>query len=91
MPVYLICETVTQGAVLQTNVNEQDAQCGLEGFAQDYLLSQMIAGRITYADKVLEMPDGAYLLTEQFLCTEMIGREHLEMGDCNEQNRGADR
>lgn len=91
LPFSLICETVTQGAVSQTDVSEQEAQRSLESFAQDYLLSQMIAGRITYADKVLEMSDGAYLLTEQFLCTEMIGREHLEMGDHNEQNRGADR
>ena len=91
LPFSLICETVTQGAVSQTDVSEQGAQRSLESFAQDYLLSQMIAGRVTYADKVLEMSDGAYLLTEQFLCTEMIGREHLEMGDRNEQNRGTDR
>lgn len=91
LPFYLVCEKVTQGAMSQVDVNEQNAQRSLESFAQDYLLSQMIAGRIMYADRVLEMPDGAYLLTEQFLCTEMIGREHLEMGDRNEQNRGADR
>lgn len=91
LPFSLICETVTQGAVSQADVDEQEAQRSLESFAQDYLLNQMIAGRITYADKVPEMSDGAYLLTEQFLCTEMIGREHLEMGDHNEQNRGTDR
>lgn len=91
LPVSLICETRTQGEVMVAAVAAGEAERCLDRYAQEYVLSQMIAGRVSYSDKVMETPPGAYLLTGQFLCTEMIGRERLEIGEPNEQNRGTDR
>lgn len=91
LPVSLICETCTQGEVMVAAVAAGEAERCLDRYAQEYVLSQMIAGRVSYSDKVMETPPGAYLLTGQFLCTEMIGRERLEIGEPNEQNRGTDR
>ena len=91
MPVLLICETLTQGDAAEGSVEADDTQRGLERFAQEYLLNQMIAGRVSYSDEVMETLPGAYLLTGQYLCTEMIGRERLEIGDLNEHSGGTDR
>lgn len=91
MPVLLICETITQGDAAESSVEADDTQRGLERFAQEYLLNQMIAGRVLYSDEVMETLPGAYLLTGQYLCTEMIGRERLEIGDLNEHSGGTDR
>ena len=91
MPVLLICETLTQGNAAEGSVEADDTQRGLERFAQEYLLNQMIAGRVLYSDEVMETLPGAYLLTGQYLCTEMIGRERLEIGDLNEHSGGTDR
>ena len=39
-----------------------------------------------YADEVLDTEPGVYLLTGQYICTEMIGRERLENGEAHEQS-----
>lgn len=81
LPVSLVCQTRTQYAVEETGAERETAERELAVFAEKYLLSQMIAGRVSYCDEVMETPPGVYLLTGQFLCTEMIGRERLETGE----------
>ena len=46
----------------------------------------MIAGVITHAEETMEQLPGCYLLSGQYLCSEMIGRERLENGAQHEQN-----
>lgn len=80
LPVRLVCETYTRGELTQVPISKSEAGEQLSGFSRRYMLNQMIAGTISYQDEVLQTLSGAYLLTQQFLCTEMIGREHFENG-----------
>lgn len=80
LPICLICDSYTQRGLTQMPISQSEAREQLAGFSQEYLRNQMIAGTISYCDEVMEMPSDAYLLTQQFLCTEMIGREHMENG-----------
>ena len=81
LPIALVCDTYLCGTTAPFPVDKMDAQNRLLQFSQEYLSGQMIAGRVAYSDDVLEARPGAYWLTRQFFCVEMIGREHLENGD----------
>ena len=81
LPVCLVCETFRMGETEEMTVERQEAQEALRDYSQKYIWSQMLAGSVSYAEEVLETPNGAYLLTRQLICTEMIGRLHLENGD----------
>lgn len=81
LPISLVCDTYLCGVTEVSSIDRLEAQNQLLHFSQDYLSSQMIAGTVSYTDEVMEARPGAYWLTRQFLCVEMIGREHLENGD----------
>ena len=56
-------------------------------FADDYLTSQMVAGKILYAVESVFPQAGGYVLTGQYDCLEMIGRERAEeMGENHGQS-----
>lgn len=81
LPISLRVETVYTGRVISQPLDGADMEEKLSMFSQKYLSAQMIAGTVSFSDEVLESLPGAYLLTRQFLCSEMIGRLHLENGD----------
>ena len=86
LPVSVACETLTWYSEAEQVVDEKTAQGELVAFSQNYLSDQMIAGTVSYADEVMETRPGLYLLTGQYICTEMIGRERLENGAQHEQS-----
>ena len=86
MPVSLLCETLSWYSQAEQAVDTEDARGELLSFSQNYLSDQMIAGTVSYADEVMETRPGLYLLTGQYICTEMIGRERLENGAPYEQS-----
>ena len=80
LPVALTCETLEWYCVEEEAVDEEAAKSGLSSFSQNYLSTQMIAGVITRSDEAVQEEPGIYLLSGQYLCSEMIGRERLENG-----------
>lgn len=86
LPVSVACETLTWYSEAEQVVDEKTAQGELVAFSQNYLSDQMIAGTVSYADEVMKTRPGLYLLTGQYICTEMIGRERLENGAQHEQS-----
>ena len=86
LPVALTCETLEWYCVEEEAVDEEAAKNGLSSFSQNYLSTQMIAGVITRSDEAVQEELGIYLLSGQYLCSEMIGRERLENGALDEQN-----
>ena len=81
LPVSLTVETYYAGEIISQPLDKTDAKKALSAFSQKYLSDQMIAGTVSFSDEVMEALPGAYLLTRQFFCSEMIGRLHLENGD----------
>ena len=86
LPVSLACETLSWYSVTEQTVDEETARGELLPFSQNYLSDQMIAGTVSHANEVLETKSGVYLLTGQYICSEMIGRERLENGAQHEQS-----
>ena len=62
----------------ETVISETDAQKQLQSFSESYLLRQMVAGQILQKQHALSFSDGLYKLKSNYVCTEMIGREHRE-------------
>lgn len=81
LPVKFVCESFTPAVTESAAWNQAEARDALIAYSQKYIWNQMIAGSVSYSDEVMETPPGAYLLTQQLVCTEMIGRLHLENGD----------
>ena len=84
LPIALACETLDWYSSGEVPVDEEAAKISLSSFSQNYLSNQMIAGVITHAHEVTQANPGIYLLTGQYRCSEMIGRERLENGALNE-------
>jgi len=82
--------------VTVTNVYDQSAvsasaeyaESAANTFAQQYLLSQMISGRIMRSFTNAELCDGVCVLLGQYICSEMIGRVQNEeiLGNYGENN-----
>ena len=87
LPVALAVEKLTFWNTEPTVSEEAAAQAGLKAFADNYLTSQMVAGRILYAAESVFHQAGGYVLTGQYDCLEMIGRERAEeMGENHGQS-----
>lgn len=87
LPVALAVEKLTFWNTEPTVSEEAAAQAELKAFADNYLTSQMVAGRILYAVESVFHQAGGYVLTGQFDCLEMIGRERAEeMGESHGQS-----
>lgn len=86
LPVALSCDTLEWYSTEEEAVDEEAAESGLSSFSQNYLSTQMIAGVITRSNEVTQEAPGIYLLSGQYVCSEMIGRERLENGALDEQN-----
>ncbi len=82
LPLALEKETVVSYHAAPENVDAQAAQDMLSAFAKTYLQGQMIAGQITGQAEALQTQDDLYILTGNYACVEMIGRERQEqMGE----------
>ncbi len=86
LPIALSCDTLEWYSTQEEAVDEEAAESGLSSFSQNYLSTQMIAGVITRSNEVAQEAPGIYLLSGQYVCSEMIGRERLENGALDEQN-----
>lgn len=78
LPVKLQKQTVNGYALTKTDVAEDAAGALLSRFAADHLQAQMIAGAVTEALETIHAEDGRWVLTGNYACTEMIGRERAE-------------
>ena len=78
LPVKLQKQTVNGYALTKTDVTEDAAGALLSRFAADHLQAQMIAGAVTEALETIHAEDGRWVLTGNYACTEMIGRERAE-------------
>lgn len=87
LPVALAVEKLTFWNTEPTASEEAAAQAELKAFVDDYLTSQMVAGKILYAVESVFPQAGGYVLTGQYDCLEMIGRERAEeIGENHEQS-----
>ena len=87
LPVALAVEKLTFWNTEPTASIEAAAEAELKAFADDYLTSQMVAGKILYAVESVFPQAGGYVLTGQYDCLEMIGRERAEeMGENHGQS-----
>ena len=78
LPVALVKWTIYPCDLVWEDTSEEDARSLLSNYATRYLEEHMIAGRILRRDEVLMQTDGAYQLTGNYACTEMIGRLQQE-------------
>ena len=78
MPFGWAVETYTDYETASAEIPQPEAQATLFGFAEAYLLQQMVAGRILEKEETVSLLDGVYLLEGEYVCTEMIGRVQRE-------------
>ena len=78
LPVKLEKQTVTDHGLVRADVDGETAGALLSDFADGYLRRQMIAGTVTEALETIRAEDGRWILTGNYACTEMIGRERAE-------------
>ena len=75
LPVALIREDLSVSEIKRIQIEDID---WLSQFANSYLTSQMVAGRILSADESLAVSDGSVYLYGSYNCTEMIGKNKQE-------------
>ena len=63
----------------------------LTEFAQGYLAQQMIAGTVAEAMETIWVDEDRWILTGNYACTEMIGREQAEQNGELHETSGTDR
>ena len=78
LPVTLVKETITDRSLDRADVDADTAGTLLSHFAGVHLREQMIAGTVTEAVETLRAEDGRWVLSGNYACTEMIGRERAE-------------
>ena len=78
LPVKLQKQKVTDYELSETNVDEETAGMLLSQFAANDLKNQMIAGTVMEALESICAENGRWILTGNYACTEMIGRERAE-------------
>ena len=74
---FFVCVTnVHDQIVASASAELSESTAG--AYAQQYLLSQMISGRILHTATQIQQHDGVCVLLGQYICNEMIGRVHSE-------------
>ena len=77
LPVSLIQTRYLSAKTIDSHYNDH-ACMWLMQFARSYLQQQMIAGEIMSEETYFEKVDGAYVLTGEYSCNEMIGQVKYE-------------
>ncbi len=78
LPVCIVTELWTAGAVQEREVEEAAAQALLLDFSERCLLQQTTAGTVTERTDSFTAGEGIYCLTGNYACIEMIGRQRNE-------------
>lgn len=78
LPVVIGKETHIQYNTDEELIAASESETLLKRTAEDYLLSGMLAGHILNQEAVHERKNGHDRLNGFYLCTEMIGRSHME-------------
>ena len=87
LPAAVCVETYVFSELLPEDIPETEAEAALEGFSQQYLSGQMIAGKILTGISAVAKEEGRYHLRGTYACTEMIGILRQEqIGDTNGKN-----
>lgn len=78
LPVSIVVEKIINRDFEEQPIAREQATILLEQFADQYLKTQMIAGRIV--DKAYELycQEDTYRIDGTYLCTELIGQTHFE-------------
>lgn len=74
LPVSLDIQTVIRRQLVPEQVKQSDAEAQLRSFARQYLLEEMIAGRIVQHQAIVSQAQGLYRLQSVVECHEMIAR-----------------
>lgn len=78
LPVALVTEVWTDYHHEVSTVPEDRAEIGLSDFADNYLMQQMLAGRVLRRHIQYSCENRVYALEGNYACIEMIGREQSE-------------
>ena len=92
LPIGIKMETCVYYNTCKDTISLQKAQPVMEQFSRYYLLKEMISGEILSQEESFTQADGAYLMTGNYSCQEMIGRIYNEkIGVYHEQDNRKDR
>lgn len=84
LPVAVCIDQFTFYEIQTISETEHHAHKQLKQFAEDYLIQQMVAGKIMSKQEQLTFSDGLYTLEGSYICREMIGKQQREqIGDFN--------
>lgn len=78
LPVAIVEEVWTYYDRWTGNASQEQAQAVLQRFSEQYLPSQMVAGRVLSWNETVSQVPGGFQLNGQYACLEMIGREQSE-------------
>ena len=92
LPIGIKMETCVYYNTCKDTISPQKAQPVMEQLSRYYLLKEMISGEILSQQESFTQADGAYLMTGNYSCQEMIGRIYNEkIGAYHEQDNRKDR
>lgn len=84
LPFGLAVETFRFRESARAEMTQQAAESLLSMFSESYLRSQMVAGSIQASEIQITRNDSCFLLTGEYVCTEMIGRlQQEQIGEYN--------
>lgn len=84
LPLALAVETIVYRHTASATVDQASAETLLADYSEDYLSSQMVAGRIVSSGTEIQCCDSRFQLTGSYVCLEMIGRQQREqIGEYN--------
>ena len=78
LPVALVRETHTSYAPGSCVPSDANAYSWMNGYSQDYLTQQMVAGKIISNKSDIFVKNGTCTLSGNYFCLEMIGKVHNE-------------
>lgn len=84
LPIAVCIETLTMYETVPIPMEQAQAEKVLTDFAEQYLIDQMVAGKILHKVQAVAQLDACYRLEGKYICTEMIGRiQQEQIGDLN--------
>ena len=85
LPMGLAVETFLVSELTQKEIPPPESESLLRGYAESYLLREMISGTIRFSEISYSQETGVLTLTGEYRCTELIGAmQRLQIGESNE-------
>ena len=78
LPIGIVCEIQISYDPDDCVVTERENMLWLKSAARNYLIGQMIAGKIVEDSELLQFNEGTYVLSGKYVCIEMIGQVQRE-------------